>query len=97
MMFSFVKFGLICLTAGTAMAVLGIGVEDFWLGVADTAKDGGEWVTDNEDELWEYALDYAEEYGERAWPYALAGAGVAGPIYLLRFLIGRARRRRRPA
>lgn len=93
MIFGPIKFLLVCLAAGAALAVLGIGVEEFWLGVADTAKEGGEWVSDNENELWEYALAFAEEYGERAWPYALAGAGVAGPFYALRLLIRRRRKR----
>lgn len=93
MIFGSIKFVLVCLAAGAALAVLGIGVEDFWLGVADTAKEGGEWVTDNEDELWEYFMDHAEDYTERAWPYALTGAGVAGPFYALRLLIRRRRRR----
>lgn len=72
-----IKFVLLCLAAGIGLAVVGIGVEDFWMEAADQAKEGGEWLVDNDELLLEYA--------ERAIPYIIAGAGVVTPIYILRF------------
>lgn len=84
-MFGVVKFVAICLGAGIGLAVLGIGVEDFWLEAADQAKEGGEWLLDND--------EWLQEYGERAIPYILAGAGIVAPVYFLRFLLRRRRKR----
>lgn len=79
-----IKFVLLCLAAGIGLAVVGIGVEDFWLEAADHATEGGEWLADNDELLM--------EYGERAIPYVLAGAGVVAPIYILRFVWKRMRK-----
>lgn len=76
-----VKFVLLCLAAGIGLTVVGLGVEDFWFDVADKAKEGGDWMIDNDELLLEYA--------ERAVPYMLAGAGIVAPIYAARYVFSR--------
>lgn len=73
-----IKFAVLCLIVGLILTTLGMGVEDFWKWMAENAEDAGEWVY---------------EKGEWALPYILVGAGVLAPIYLVRFLIRRRRKR----
>lgn len=75
-----VKFGLLCLVVGLVLTTLGMGVEDFWKWVAENATDIGDWVYD---------------HGRWAITYIVVGAGVLVPIYLVRFLVGQARGRRK--
>lgn len=74
-----IKFVLLCLVVGLVFAALGVGVDDFWRWIAETAKGAGQWIATQ---------------GEWAVPYILVGAGILIPIYTVRYLYRRARRDR---
>lgn len=73
-----IKLVLLCLVVGLAFAALGIGVEDFWRWIVETAKGAGQWIATK---------------GEWAVPYILVGAGIVIPIYAIRYVYRRVRDR----
>ena len=73
-----IKFLALCLVVGLIFAAFGVGVEEFWTWVAKNAESGGKWVA---------------EKGKWAIPYVLVGAGVLIPVYIVRYLVRRAKGR----
>ena len=73
-----VKILILCLIIGIVLSFFGVGPEDFWLWLGDLAKQ---------------SVDALKRFANWAGPFVLIGAGIVIPIWLLRMLYVRMRRR----